>query len=43
VPDRGLFGTRARLELPAYPEGFDELYYVRIGPEGTFVVEPWKS
>jgi len=42
VPDRGLFGTRARLELPTYAEGFDELYYVRIGPAGTFVVEPWQ-
>ncbi|WP_426060248.1 AAA family ATPase [Hymenobacter sp. B1770] len=42
VPDRGIFGTRARLELPEYAEGFDELYYVRIGPDGTFVVETWK-
>ncbi|HEX8658743.1 MAG TPA: AAA family ATPase [Hymenobacter sp.] len=42
VPDRGIFGTRARLELPTYAEGFDELHHVRIAPDGTFVVEPWQ-
>ena len=42
VPDRGILGTRARLELPTYAEGFDELHYVRIGPAGTFMVEPWQ-
>jgi predicted kinase len=42
VPDRGILGTRARLELPTYAEGFDELHYVSIGPDGTFVVEPWQ-
>jgi predicted kinase len=42
VPDRGILGTRARLEPPTYAEGFDELHYVRIAPDGTFVVEPWQ-
>lgn len=42
IPDRGILGTRARLEPPTYAEGFDELYSVRIGPAGTFVVEPWQ-
>jgi predicted kinase len=42
VPERGIRGTRARLELPSFAEGFDELYFVRIGPDGHFMVEPWQ-
>lgn len=42
VPERGILGTRARLEPLAFAEGFDELHYVRIGPDGNFVVEPWQ-
>ncbi|RTQ48852.1 ATP-binding protein [Hymenobacter gummosus] len=42
VPDVGIFGAVGRLQLPAWAEGFDELYYVRIG-EGGFVVEPWQT
>lgn len=41
VPDRGVRGTFARLELPAAGEGFDALYFVRIGEGGAFVVEDW--
>ena len=29
------------LELPAWEEGYDELYYVRIDQD-HFVIEPWK-
>jgi predicted kinase len=43
VPDVGLFGTAGRLELPAWAEGFDQLYYVRLRPGGGFVVEPWQD
>ena len=42
VPERGIRGTRARLELPGFAEGFDELYFVRIDENGQFVVEPWQ-
>jgi predicted kinase len=42
VPERGIRGTRARLELPSYAEGFDELYFVRIDDHGRFLVEPWQ-
>jgi predicted kinase len=42
IPDEGILGTSARMELPSLREGFDELYYVRIN-EGGFEVEPWKS
>lgn len=42
IPDKGILGTAARLELPAYEEGFDELHHVRIGDEGEFCVSDWK-
>lgn len=42
VPEVGIKGTSARLEIPAMNEGFDELWYVRIGSEG-FIVEKWRD
>ena len=42
VPDRGVRGTFARLELPALVEGFHALHFVRIA-EGKFIVEPWRE
>lgn len=41
VPLRGLLGTAGRLELPNHAEGFDALYYVRIGDGNEFVIEEW--
>ncbi|MEZ6188763.1 MAG: AAA family ATPase [Planctomycetota bacterium] len=42
IPDKGLFATRARLELPAPDEGFDALYYV--APERRrFAVSRWRQ
>ncbi len=29
IPERGIYGTLARLERPCKGEGFDEIYYVR--------------
>ncbi len=43
VPLPGLLGTYKRLELPRLSEGFDELYYVRIGEDGGFVIERWSD
>lgn len=43
IPLVGLLGTYKRLELPSLSEGFDELYYVRIGEEGQFIVERWSD
>jgi predicted kinase len=40
VPDAAIFATRKRLQPPTYAEGFDELYRVRIGPEGVFEIQP---
>ncbi|XGV96512.1 MAG: AAA family ATPase [Leptolyngbya sp. BL-A-14] len=41
VPEKGIRGTHARLEIPRYTEGFNELYYVQLLPEGLFVVKEW--
>ncbi len=42
IPEGGLYAIHGRLEEPALAEGFAELFYVRIGPEHTFVVEEWR-
>src|SRR4051812_20745051 len=36
VPVPALLGTHKRLEMPPPAEGFDELYVVRVTPEGEF-------
>lgn len=41
VPDRGIKGTRNRLEPPTYAEGFDRLYFVRIGMNQEFEISDW--
>src|SRR5579884_633302 len=38
VPPAGIYGTRKRLQPPAFAEGFDQLFVVTIDDEGTFVV-----
>ena len=42
VPDVAILSTAKKLEIPALDEGFDELWYVRIG-NGGFVVEQWND
>lgn len=42
VPEPGVLGTHARLELPSMDEGFDELYYVKLA-DGDFDVEEWRA
>ncbi len=41
IPEKGVQSTHAILEIPSYAEGYDHLFYVRIGEEGEFVVENW--
>ena len=41
IPTPGILATRKKLELPAYDEMFEELYYVWINKDGEFVVEEW--
>lgn len=43
IPDAGVLGAAAQLERPSLEEGFDELYHVRIGEGGGFVVTPWRE
>jgi predicted kinase len=41
VPDVALFSTRKQLLPPTYAEGFDQIFFVRIGDASAFTVEPW--
>jgi predicted kinase len=43
IPERGIKGTAARLELPRLAEGFDQLNYVRIEGGGKFMVDEWRD
>lgn len=43
VPRPGVLGTHARLEMPSLAEGFDELFFVSIDPDGGFAVSPWRE
>jgi predicted kinase len=43
VPMKGIVATHRKLELPSYDEGFDELFYVEIGDDGTFIVKDWRD
>jgi predicted kinase len=42
VPDVALYATRKRLKAPSYAEGFDALYFVRMGAGGWEVAE-WED
>jgi predicted kinase len=41
IPVAGVLSKYKQLEPPARNEGFDELYNVRVGAAGQFVVEKW--
>jgi predicted kinase len=41
IPDRGVLATYHKLQLPTLNEGFDKLYYVQIGAQGSFVIMEW--
>jgi predicted kinase len=43
VPDKGIRGTSAKLKLPTFDEGFDQLCYVTIGPNEEFNVAEWQD
>jgi predicted kinase len=43
IDERGVRGVFSKLELPAFAEGFDELYYVRIDENNEFIVESWHN
>ncbi len=43
IDERGVCATYAKLELPSFSEGFDELFYVSIDENKEFIVEKWKD
>ncbi|WRS28405.1 AAA family ATPase [Oscillospiraceae bacterium MB08-C2-2] len=43
LPIQALLATHSKLELPSYDEGFDKLFYVRIGPDRDFIVEEYQD
>lgn len=43
VPEIGVKGRFAKLEMPSLSEGFDKLFFVWINETGEFVVEDWKD
>jgi predicted kinase len=43
IPRVGVLGTYGKLQVPELSEGFDALFYVRIGGDGEFIVEDWED
>lgn len=43
VPEQAIACTLNRLELPAYDEGFDALYYVHYDKNAKAIVEDWRE
>src|SRR5215468_5849939 len=41
IPEKGIIAAHRKLELPAFDEGFDQLFYVKIAEDGQFIVEVW--
>ncbi len=41
IPEKGIYGTRKRLEVPSFAEGFDYLFYVRLHEPQGFHIRPW--
>lgn len=41
IPVPGLFGTRKRLQVPSFAEGFDALFVVQVNDAGGFNVRPF--
>ena len=41
VPDRGVWATAARMEVPSLAEGFDALFTVHTDDAGGFIVGEW--
>lgn len=42
VPSAAIYSTASRLIPPAYAEGFDTLYYVRIAEHSTQLAPAWQ-
>lgn len=42
IPEKGIFGTYKRLQMPSYEEGFEQLYYVSAEENYSFVIKEWQ-
>lgn len=42
ISDAGLRGTYAKLEIPTFDEGFNELYYVELS-NNNFIIKEWSD
>jgi predicted kinase len=42
IPEIGIKGTFNKLEIPTYDEGFDELFFVKIG-NNNFEIKEWED
>ena len=42
IPDKGVFGTHRRLQIPTFVEGFDQIYSVVIRENNTFIIKEWQ-
>jgi predicted kinase len=43
IPDKGILATYHKLHVPSMGEGFDKLFFVKIDPQGAFLVEEWQN
>ncbi|MEZ5672987.1 MAG: hypothetical protein R3E08_11665 [Thiotrichaceae bacterium] len=43
IPEKGIFATQRRLEIPNYSEGFDQLYGVALVENNGFTVQAWEK
>jgi predicted kinase len=43
VPEKGLHDFLRRFQMPAFNEGFDTLFHVRIEENREFIVSEWKE
>lgn len=43
IPEQGVRGIHASLELPSRTEGFDTLFYVSVDPTEGFRVQEWND
>lgn len=42
VPRVGVLATHKRLQVPSPDEGFDSMFYVRLGANDAYSVEDWR-
>ncbi len=43
IPQSGVWRAYSKLQIPSLKEGFDQLYYVKLNPPGSFMVEEWQD